>query len=254
VSLAGSSAGLAARPCLVVGATSGIGLATAECLADSGVPLVVCAREAARCEAVARRLSARADVRAWPGDMRSPGDMQRAADEAERRFGSLELAFINAGQILGAGALCETDPESAREAFELNALGVLNVLRAVIPKMAAAGGGAIVINSALSGLRPRSPIGAYSAAKAAAISLAEVAAIEAGPSGVRVNVIAPGYVASDAWMAKLGSQSDALAGTVPLRRIGRPDEVASVVKWLLSEQSAYVHGAVIPVDGGLRLV
>lgn len=253
MSPAGADADLAAKPCLIVGATAGIGLATAELLAARGVPLLLCARDAGRCEAVADRLAALTAVRVSPGDMRSATDMAQAAAAAERHFGHLKLAFINAGKILGPGTLQASDPAAARDAFELNALGVLNVLRAVIPRMAAAGGGAVVINSALSGLKPRSPIGVYSAAKAAAISLAEVAALEAGPAGVRVNVIAPGYIASEAWLEKLGPQQAALAETVPLRRIGTPAEVASVVHWLLSDDSAYVHGAIVPVDGGLRL-
>jgi NAD(P)-dependent dehydrogenase (short-subunit alcohol dehydrogenase family) len=80
--------------------------------------------------------------------------------------------------------------------------------------------------------------------------LAQVAAQEGGPHGVRVNVVAPGYIGTDAWMAKLGERQEALAQTVPLRRIGEGIDVAHTVVWLLSDASRYVTGAVIPVDGG----
>jgi NAD(P)-dependent dehydrogenase (short-subunit alcohol dehydrogenase family) len=245
--------GLEGRSCLIVGATTGIGRATAELLARRGTRLLLSARDAARCAEAVEALAPRTEVHGCPGDMSSAADMARVVAEAERRLGAIDLAFINAGKILGAGRLQEVDLDGARAAFELNALGVLNVLRAVLPHMTAAQRGVIVINSALSALRPRPLLGAYAAAKAAAITLAEAAALEAGPHGVRVNVVAPGYIGSAAWLAKLGEQADSLAQSVPLRRIGTPAEVAQVVAWLLSDASSYVNGAVVPVDGGLRL-
>ena len=127
-----------------------------------------------------------------------------------------------------------------------------NALRAQIPLIARSGGGSIVINSATSGVRGKATIGLYSAAKAAAITMAQVAAQEAGPQGVRVNVVAPGYIGTDAWMAKLGAQKEALGKTVPLQRIGTGEEVAATVAWLLSDDASYVTGAVIPVDGGMH--
>jgi NAD(P)-dependent dehydrogenase (short-subunit alcohol dehydrogenase family) len=245
--------GLKGRRCLIVGATTGIGRATADLLARRGTRLLLSARDSARCAEAVEALAPLAEVHGCPGDMSSAADMACVVAEAERRLGGLDLAFINAGKILGAGMLQEVDLDGARAAFELNALGVLNVLRAVLPRMTAAQCGAIVINSALSALRPRPLLGAYAAAKAAAITLAEAAALEAGPHGVRVNVVAPGYIGSAAWLAKLGEQADSLAQAVPLRRIGTPAEVAQVVAWLLSDASSYVNGAVLPVDGGLRL-
>ena len=133
----------------------------------------------------------------------------------------------------------------------LNMGGVFNALSAVVPALKRAGGGALVINAAVSGLRGAAGIGAYSAAKAGAIMLAKVAAQEAGPFGVRINVIAPGFIGTDAWMAKLGPQQEALARGVPLRRIGRGDEIAATIAWLMSDASSYVNGAVIPIDGGM---
>ena len=247
------ASGLEGRSCLIVGATTGIGRATAELLARRGTRLLLSARDAARCAEAVEALAPLTEVHGCPGDMSSAADMARVAAEAKRGLGAIDLAFINAGKILGAGLLQEVDLDCARAAFELNALGVLNVLRAVLPRMTEAQRGAIVINSALSALRPRPLIGAYAAAKVAAINLAETAALEAGPHGVRVNVVAPGYIGSAAWLAKLGEQAASLAQTVPLRRIGTPAEVAQVVAWLLSDASSYVNGAVLPVDGGLRL-
>jgi NAD(P)-dependent dehydrogenase (short-subunit alcohol dehydrogenase family) len=249
-----SASRLDGRVVLVTGASSGIGRATALALGRAGATVVVSSRRGPEIEAVAREIVAAGGIAsAAVADVTSFEQMERLVATVLDRHGQLDGAFNNAGKIAGIGALHEADPAGFRAAFDLNAGGVFNTLRTQLPAMYRAGRGSIVVNAALSGLRGRTPIGLYSAAKAAAIHLALVAAQEAGPHGVRVNAIAPGYVGSDAWLAMLGPQRAVLAERVPQHRIGEPGEVADVVTWLLGDASSYVNGTVIPIDGGLRL-
>ncbi|MFO0449560.1 MAG: SDR family NAD(P)-dependent oxidoreductase [Pseudomonadota bacterium] len=249
-----NDASLAGRVALVTGASSGIGRATARRLARAGAVVVVAARRAELCAQVVAEIEAAGGrASAHPADVTDYAQMEGLVAHVLERYGRLDCAFNNAGKIVGAGALHEADPAGFRAAFDLNAGGVFNTLRTQLPAMIRAGRGAIVVNAALSGLRGRPNLGLYSAAKAAALALAQVAAQEAGPHGVRVNAIAPGYVRSEAWNAILGPRADALAQGVPQRRIGSPEEVAETVLWLLGDGASYVNGAVIPIDGGLRL-
>lgn len=242
------------RIVLVTGASSGIGRATALAVGRAGAAVVVSARRGPEIERVASEIvAAGGSASAVVADVTSFEQMERLVATVLERHGRLDGAFNNAGKIAGIGSLHEADPAGFRAAFDLNAGGVFNTLRTQLPAMYRGGRGSIVVNAALSGVRGRTPIGLYSAAKAAAIHLALVAAQEAGEHGVRVNAIAPGYVGSDAWLAMLGPQREALAARVPQKRIGTPDEVADVVTWLLGDASSYVNGVVMPVDGGLAL-
>lgn len=247
----------AARPyagkvCLIVGASRGIGRDTARLMAARGAQVALASRELAACQQVAREIAEQGgEAEAYQVDSTSADSSAGLVAAVDSRFGRLDMAFNNAGKILGFGMLQDADPAGFDAAMQLNAGGVFHALRAQIPLMVNSGGGSIVINSAASGIRGIATIGLYSAAKSAAIMLAQVAAQEAGPQGVRVNAIAPGYIGTDAWVAKLGDQRDALAQRVPLRRIGDGEEVARTVAWPLSDEASYVNGAVIPVDGGL---
>jgi 3-oxoacyl-[acyl-carrier protein] reductase len=117
--------------------------------------------------------------------------------------------------------------------------------------MARRGSGSIVINAARGGLRGTPGLGTYAATKAGAIMLGLVAAQEAAKQGVRVNMIAPGFIGTDSWWQLMGAGGKALASRVPLGRIGDDAEVADVVVWLLSDASRYVTGTVLPIDGGM---
>ena len=237
---------------LVVGGSSGMGRDTAVLLGRRGATVIVAARRQQACEETAEMVRA-AGGRAVSvvADATDAEQCQAVVDFIEKDHDSLDAAFNNAGKILAIGTLADADPAAFVDTMMANAGSAFHGLRAQIPLMARSGGGAIVINAATSGLRGQPPIGVYSAAKAAAINLARVAAKEAGPAGIRVNVVAPGYVATDAWMTKLGDQADALAATVPLRRIGAGADVAETVAWLLSDAAGYINGTVVTVDGGL---
>jgi NAD(P)-dependent dehydrogenase (short-subunit alcohol dehydrogenase family) len=124
-------------------------------------------------------------------------------------------------------------------------------LRAEIPAMLAGGGGAIVNNASVSGVRNPNPgLSLYSASKAAAIALTRSAAMEYAPRGVRINAVAPGRVVTDMMLASGIADMAQVAAGLPLRRMGRPEEVASAVCWLLSDEASYIVGHILCADGG----
>jgi len=258
-SLAGSapvprpSGKLAGKVCLVTGGGTGIGRAAALRLALEGAAAVVVAgRRPDVGEAVA------AEVRsAGVEGMFITADVTREADAAElvaatvRRFGRLDAVFNNAGVQERRAPLAEQDDATYARVFDTNVRALFHGLRHQIPAMLAGGGGAIVNNTSVSGVRNPNPgLSLYSASKAAAISLTRSAAMEYAPHGVRINAVAPGRVVTDMMLASGIADMAQVAAGLPLRRMGRPEEVAAAVSWLLSDEAGYVIGHVLCADGG----
>ncbi|HEX4261218.1 MAG TPA: glucose 1-dehydrogenase [Acetobacteraceae bacterium] len=244
---------LAAKVCLVTGGGSGIGRATALRLALEGAAAVVVAgRRPDAGEAVA------AEVRsAGAESMFVAADVTREADVADliaatlRRFGRLDAAFNNAGFQERRAPLADQDGATYERVFDTNVRALFHGLRHQIPAMLAGGGGAIVNNTSVSGVRnPNIGLSLYSASKAAAISLTRSAAMEYAPQGVRINAVAPGRVVTDMMLASGIADMAQVAAGLPLRRMGRPEEVAAAVSWLLSDETSYVVGHVLFADGG----
>jgi len=243
---------LEGKICVVTGASTGMGRDTARLLAERGGTVILSSRRQDVCTALADEIrDGGGRAAAFAADVTDAEQCMALAAFIERDYGRLDCAFNNAGKILGFGLLHEAEPAGFAEAMAVNAGGAFHTLRSQIPLMIKGGGGSIVINSARSGIKGIPTIGLYSAAKAAAIMLAQVAAAEGGPHGIRVNAIAPGYVGTEAWMAKLGDQAETLAATVPLKRLGTGRDVAATVAFLLSDEATYLTGMVVPIDGGM---
>jgi NAD(P)-dependent dehydrogenase (short-subunit alcohol dehydrogenase family) len=239
--------------CRVTGGGSGIGAATAVAMASAGASAVVIAgrrRElgqgvATACrERGARALFAEADVSVEQ-------DVAALTAEIVERFGRLDVAFNNAGGQEVRRPLAEQTADVYQQIFDVNVKGVFLCLRHQLSVMAAQGSGSIVVNASVSGIRnPNVGLSLYSASKAAAISLVRSAALEYGPRGIRVNAVAPGRVATEMMLNSGVGTPESIGATLPVRRMGRPEEVANAVVWLASDKSAYVTGAVLPADGG----
>jgi NAD(P)-dependent dehydrogenase (short-subunit alcohol dehydrogenase family) len=236
---------------LVVGASKGIGAATARAFGQAGAAVVLAARDQAAIESVAGGIRAdggqaqaiRADVR----DEESVHDLIRRAVGA---FGRLDAAFNNATDGPMPAPLAEISTEEFDRGIATNIRGTFLGMKYQIPAMLEHDGGAIVNMASLAGLNGTANLGAYVAGKAGIIGLTKVAALDYADQGVRVNVVAPGPILTHHLQAA-GPEAQRLAGlSTPMRRIGTIEEVAQTVLWLCSPGSSFITGAVIPIDGG----
>lgn len=243
---------MAGLVCLVTGGGSGIGRATALQMAAEGAAAVVIAgRRAAQGEAVALECrEAGAEALFVQTDVTREEEVARLVEATVARFGRLDVAFNNAGHQERRAPLVEQADAVFTAVFDGNVRSVFHCLRHQLPAMEVRGG-RIVVNASVSGVRNPNPgFALYSASKAAVISLTRSAAMEWAPRGVRINAVAPGRVVTDMMMsAGVGDAATAGAG-LPLRRMGKPEEVAEAVVWLASDESSYIVGHVLAADGG----
>jgi len=236
---------------LVAGASRGIGAVTARAFARAGAAVVLAARDKDALESVAEGI--RADggkALAVPTDVGDPASVEQLVQQAEATFGHLDAAFNNATDGPMPAPLADLDPEGFDRAIRTNIRGTFLGMKYEIPAMLRAGGGAIVNMASLAGLQGVANLAGYAAGKAGIIALTKVAALDYADQGIRVNVVAPGPILTH-HLEAAGAEAQRLAGlSTPMRRVGRPDEVAATVVWLCSDQASFVTGATLPIDGG----
>ena len=239
------------RVALVAGASKGIGAVTAKAFAAAGAAVVLGARDLAALESVAagivadggRALAVRADV----ADVDS---MRNLVGQAMTAYGRLDMAFNNASGGPMPAPLAEIDPAGFDEGIATNIRGTFLGMKFQIAAMLDSGGGAIVNMASVAGVNGTATLAAYVAGKAGIIGLTKVAALDYADQGIRVNVVAPGPILTH-HLEAAGPQAQRLAGlSTPMRRTGTAREVARTVLWLCSEESSFITGTVIPVDGG----
>ncbi|HKW91691.1 MAG TPA: SDR family NAD(P)-dependent oxidoreductase [Methylomirabilota bacterium] len=246
---------------LVSGAGSGIGRATALGFGQHGARVVVADIDRAKAEAVAALIEAADGTAiALEADAGSPAGVEAMIGGAVRAFGGLDILHNNAfGQPTlppGRSRLAFTgdiDEAVWTHTIELGLTGVFRATKRAIPELLARGGGAIVNTASISGLFADFAIGAYNAAKAGVINLTRVTAIEYAARGIRVNCVCPGAIDTPLLRPSLAIPGFAETTTamIPMRRLGRPDEMANVVLFLASDLASYVTGAAVVADGGL---
>ena len=246
---------------LVSGAGSGIGRATALGFASLGARVAVADIDRAKADGVAAEIArAGGTAIAIAADAGAPAGVEAMVAGAVEAFGGLDIVHNNAfGQpALPAGQsrlafTGDIDDRVWTHTIELGLTGVFRATRRAIPELLRRGGGAIVNTASISGLFADFAIGAYNVAKAGVVNLTRVTAIEYASRGIRVNCVCPGAIDTPLLQPSMAIPgfADATLGAIPMRRLGRPEEIASVVLFLASDLASYVTGAAIVVDGGL---
>lgn len=244
---------LKGRVCLVTGATSGIGRATALLMATEGASaVVITGRRRELGLALAEDLKRLGtDVLFVATDVTREADIAATVAQTMARFGRLDAVFNNAGFQERRAPLVEQTDDVYTEVFDTNVRAVFHAMRHEIPALLASDGGTIVNNTSVSGMRNPNPgLSLYGASKAAIISLTRAAAMEYAPSHIRINAVAPGRVVTDMMLGSGIADMRTVAAGLPLRRMGHPEEVAAAAIWLMSDEASYVVGHVLATDGG----
>jgi NAD(P)-dependent dehydrogenase (short-subunit alcohol dehydrogenase family) len=248
---------IAGKTAVVTGGSRGIGLMIARGFVEAGAKVYVSSRKADVCEQVAAELREVGQCTALPADLSTEAECRRLADEVAAREDRLDILVNNAGATWGA-PLDDYDEKAWERVLALNVKGVFHLTKFLRPLLAKAGTAdepARVINiGSIDGIHvPMLETYAYSSSKAAVHQLTRHLAKHLAPE-ITVNAIAPGPFESKMMAATLNAFGDQIAASAPLKRIGRPDDMAGTAQFLASRAGAYLTGAIIPVDGGIATV
>ncbi len=242
------------RIALITGASRGIGRATALELAAAGAAIGVNYRSDAdgAARVVAEIEAAGGRALALQADVAKPDEAAALVARCEEELGELDALVCNAG-ITRDNLIARISPQDFDDVIATNLGGAFHVCQAAARRMLRRRRGSIVTMSSIVGIHGNAGQTNYSASKAGLIGLTKSLAKEIGSRGVRVNCIAPGYIATDLTDVLPDAARDALLSATPLGRLGEPEDIARCVRFLVSDASGFVTGAVLAVDGGLGM-
>ncbi|ROO25437.1 short-chain dehydrogenase [Salinisphaera orenii MK-B5] len=241
------------RVAVITGSSRGIGRAIARQMAAHGAKVVISSRKAEACEAVAAELRDEGfEAIAVACHIGDKAQLQGLVDATLAAYGRIDVLVCNAATNPVYGPTADMTDEAWDKIMETNVRGTFWLCNMVLPKMAEAGGGRVIVLSSIAGLRGNTVIGTYGVSKAAEAALVRNLAVEWGPSNIRVNAIAPGLVRTDFAKALLEDPKrlEQAEQRTPVRRIGEPDDIAGVAVFLATDASAYVTGQTLVADGG----
>ena len=239
---------------LITGAAGGIGQAAMRAFASEGARLVAADLGGDRLDAIVKEaLELGAEAIAVPTDLTREADAQRMVELAVDTFGSLDVAFNNAGVHIVGTPIHETSEADWDRVNNVTLKGMFFSLKHEVPAMLASGGGAIVNTSSIGGLIATPGVGAYIAAKHGVVGLTRTAALEYSAQGIRVNAICPAATETPMladWLVNEDARA-AVRSQHPIGRWAQPEEMAAAVLFLASNAASFITGAILPVDGGV---
>lgn len=242
---------------IITGASSGIGRATALLFAGQGAKIVVGARRKAELDTLVTEITrAGGQAVALAGDVRSEDYAQALVALAVERFGTLDIAFNNAGTLGEGGESTGVSADGWNDALAINLTGAFFGAKHQIAQMLKSGGGSIVFTSTFVGYTVGFPgTAAYAASKSGLIGLTQALAAEYGPRGIRVNSVLPGAIDTPMYRERNDTEESQafLTGMHALKRVGQPEEIARAVLYLASDDASFVTGTAHLVDGGLSI-
>lgn len=240
---------------LVTGAAMGVGLATAQAFAEAGAAVVLSDLDEAALRSATEQLRAAGhNVIGLRADVSSEADVAGLIDETVSKFGRLDAAFNNAGIQVPPAEIPDVPNDDYERVMAVNLRGVWNCMKHELRTMIARGSGAIVNCSSIGGLVGGPSSAAYHGAKHGVIGLTRSAGLENAARGIRVNAVCPGTIDTPMVAAMIAERPELRAefeAKAPIKRFGRPDEIAAAVLWLCSDAASYVVATTLVIDGGV---
>jgi len=244
---------LTGQVALVTGGSRGLGLQIAEALGDAGAKIMLTSRKAADLEEATAHLQARGiDARWIAADAAKPEEAHRVVAETIERLGQIDILVNNAG-ITRDDLIMRMELEAWREVIDTNLSGAFYATKAVTRPMLRAKWGRIINITSVVGLMGNKGQANYAASKAGLVGLTKSVAKELGSRNILCNAVAPGFIETDMTVAVVNAAGDEIKKKIPVRRLGRPDDIAGAVMFFAADESSYVTGQVLKVDGGLTL-
>ena len=245
---------LKGKVAFITGAAQGIGKAIAQLLSEAGADVVVADLDLGKAQETAKEISERgAKTLALKINVASLGVVQEAVDSVMTQWGRLDILVNNAG-ITRDGLLLRMKEEDWNLVMEVNLKGTFNCTKAVLPPMTKKRSGKIVNIASIVGVMGNAGQANYAASKAAVIGFTKSVAREYASRGINVNAVAPGFIETAMTQALSQEVRDNLYKQIPLGRLGTPQDVAYAVRFLVSEEAAYITGQVLHVNGGMLMV
>jgi NAD(P)-dependent dehydrogenase (short-subunit alcohol dehydrogenase family) len=247
---------LAGKCALVTGATRGIGLAIARAYGQAGARVAISSENLEDCQGVAAAL-AREGIDAWPvsADLSQQADVDALAAAVIDLFGGLDALVCNAGIAPHMGPLASASAADWEATLTVNLRSAVWLTSALLPAMAARGGGSVVLMASIAGVRGNKALGLYGLSKAALAQLARNLAVEWGPANVRVNAISPGVIHTEFArpLTEMPLVMEKRLALTPLRRVGTPEEIAGLALLLAAPAGGFITGQNLIVDGGTTI-